>query len=457
MARGSVRKKGSKWYYRFYVKDEYGNTVQKEFAGTENRAETERLMRKAMTEYEEQRLYFTPNSISLGRLLDVWLEEECKRSALSNGTVSAYIGVVRKIQGHPISRHPVQQITPEQLQSFVDTVCFEKLSTGKKRRMPLSRGYMLQFLAVLRGAFRFAVFPKQLIRVNPMQYVRLRGFVSREDVLFQEDSSTDTDAPVITHEQFLVLTGYMGRHASSSVLPVQIAYYTGLRVGEVCGLTWADINLESQFLTVRRSMRYNPMRHKVELDTTKRGRVRTVDFGDTLRSILEKAKASAERTPHELKNIVEAVQEDGRVYYEVRSVAQGTRLSRTLREMQFVCLQSTGAAVSPNCVNQACNRVKKNVKELSAFHFHMLRHTYASNLILGGASPAEVQELLGHKDVATTLSIYPHANREAKRASAKILDRITAASAPDFLPLNDKGKSKGKTSENKRKKVQKKA
>ena len=48
MAKGSVRKKGKKWYYRFYIEDESGNRVQKEFPGTESKAETEALMRKAM-------------------------------------------------------------------------------------------------------------------------------------------------------------------------------------------------------------------------------------------------------------------------------------------------------------------------------------------------------------------------------------------------------------------------
>ena len=35
MAKGSVRKKGKKWYYRFYIEDASGNLVQKEFTGTE--------------------------------------------------------------------------------------------------------------------------------------------------------------------------------------------------------------------------------------------------------------------------------------------------------------------------------------------------------------------------------------------------------------------------------------
>ena len=52
MAKGSVRKKGKKWYYRFYVEDESGRQVQREFAGTESKSETEALLRRAMEDYE---------------------------------------------------------------------------------------------------------------------------------------------------------------------------------------------------------------------------------------------------------------------------------------------------------------------------------------------------------------------------------------------------------------------
>ena len=41
--KGSVRKKGKKWYGRFYIEDESGRKVQKEFAGTESKAETEAI------------------------------------------------------------------------------------------------------------------------------------------------------------------------------------------------------------------------------------------------------------------------------------------------------------------------------------------------------------------------------------------------------------------------------
>ena len=71
-----------------------------------------------------------------------------------------------------------------------------------------------------------------------------------------------------------------------------------------------------------------------------------------------------------------------------------------------------------------CRVAKKRVDGMESFHFHQLRHTFTSNLLSYGAAPKDVQELLGHSDVATTMNIYAHASREAKRDAAKLLDKV---------------------------------
>ena len=84
MAKGSVRKKGKKWYYRFYVEDASGNLVQKECVGTESKSETEKLLRQAMDDYEKKKFVAKADNLTVGQLLDVWAEEELKtvRSAM---------------------------------------------------------------------------------------------------------------------------------------------------------------------------------------------------------------------------------------------------------------------------------------------------------------------------------------------------------------------------------------
>ena len=98
MAKGSVRKKGKKWYYRFYVEDESGNLVQKEFAGTESKSETQAMLRKAMEDYESKKFIAESKNVTLGDLLDMWIDEEVKPGNLSNGTVMAYEGTIRRIK-----------------------------------------------------------------------------------------------------------------------------------------------------------------------------------------------------------------------------------------------------------------------------------------------------------------------------------------------------------------------
>ena len=68
MAKGSVRKKGKKWYFRFYVEDESGRQVQREFAGTENKSETEALLRKAMEDYEAKKFVAKSENTTVGQI-----------------------------------------------------------------------------------------------------------------------------------------------------------------------------------------------------------------------------------------------------------------------------------------------------------------------------------------------------------------------------------------------------
>ena len=53
-----------------------------------------------------------------------------------------------------------------------------------------------------------------------------------------------------------------------------------------------------------------------------------------------------------------------------------------------------------------CRKVAKALEGFEGFHFHQLRHTYTSNLLATGAAPKDVQELLGHSDVSTTMNVY---------------------------------------------------
>ena len=150
-------------------------------------------------------------------------------------------------------------------------------------------------------------------------------------------------------------------------------------------------------------MRYNGARHKTEIGATKRKKIRTVDFCDTLAAIFKTAKAEQHKNRFRYGelyslNYYSEVKEKDRTYYEVYSL--------------------------PRTVGSLCRAARKKVEGLEDFHFHQLRHTFTSNLLSNGAAPKDVQELLGHADVSTTMNIYAHATREAKRTSARLLDKV---------------------------------
>ncbi|MFQ9192605.1 MAG: tyrosine-type recombinase/integrase [Agathobacter rectalis] len=427
MAKGSVRKKGKKWYYRFYVEDQSGNLVQKEYAGTESKSETEKLLRQAMDDYDNKKFVAKTDNLTVGDLLNLWSEEELKTGTLSNGTVENYLGAIRVIKKHPIADRELKNVTAEHLQSFFDLLTFGGEYPDGTVKKGYSKDYIHSFSAVLQQAFRFAVFPKQFITFNPMQYIKLKK--QAEDVDLFSDDDIEEGVQPISHEDYQRLIKYLEGKNPPAILPIQIAYYAGLRIGEVCGLTWQDINLEEQYLTIKRSIRYDGARHKNIIGPTKRKKVRIVDFGDTLAGILKEARKEQLKNRMQYgelyhRNYYKEVQDKNRVYYEYYHLDGTQDVPEEYKEISFVCLRPDGCLELPSTLGIVCRSVSNRLDGFEGFHFHQLRHTYTSNLLSNGAAPKDVQELLGHSDVSTTMNVYAHSTRKAKRNSARLLDKV---------------------------------
>ena len=98
MAKGSVRKKRKEMVLSLLCRGRKRKMVQKEYAGTESKSETEKLLRKALEDYENKKFVAKAESLTVGELLDMWAEEELKTGTLSNGTVENYLGAIRCIK-----------------------------------------------------------------------------------------------------------------------------------------------------------------------------------------------------------------------------------------------------------------------------------------------------------------------------------------------------------------------
>ena len=186
-----------------------------------------------------------------------------------------------------------------------------------------------------------------------------------------------------------------------------------------------------QCLTIKRSIRYDGTKHKNVIGTTKRKKVRIVDFGDTLTEILKAARREQLKSRMQYgelyhRNYYKEVHVKNRVYYEYYHLDGTQEVPADYKEISFVCLRPDGSLELPSTLGIACRSVSKKLEGFEDFHFHQLRHTYTSNLLSNGAAPKDVQELLGHSDVSTTMNIYAHSTRKAKRDSARLLDKVAS-------------------------------
>ena len=366
-------------------------------------------------------------NLTVGQLLDVWAEEELKTGTLSNGTVENYLGTIRNIKKHPLAERKLKNVTSEHLQSFFDLLSFGGVHPDGKERKGYSKDYIHSFSAVMQQSFRFAVFPKQYITFNPMQYIKLRYQTDEVDLFSDEDM--DGNVQPISREDYERLLAYLQKKNPAAILPIQIAYYAGLRIGEACGLAWQDVNLEEQCLTIRRSIRYDGSKRKYIIGPTKRKKVRVVDFGDTLVEIFRNARKEQLKNRMQYgelyhTNYYKEVKEKNRVYYEYYCLDRTEEVPADYKEISFVCLRPDGCLELPTTLGTVCRKVAKTLEGFEGFHFHQLRHTYTSNLLANGAAPKDVQELLGHSDVSTTMNVYAHSTRDAKRKSVRLLDKV---------------------------------
>lgn len=181
---------------------------------------------------------------------------------------------------------------------------------------------------------------------------------------------------------------------------VHLMIDTGMRRGEACGLQWADVDLESQVVTIRRNLCYTPQKG-VYVDTPKSGKVRDVDIGPETAALLEALRGQSEGA--------------GYVFTREGSAEPMHPQSPTryLKKLSAKC----------------------GVPDL---HPHKLRHTFASIAITAGADVASVSEALGHSDKAVTLRMYTRADAESRKRAAQLFRDAIKKAGEDPQPNEKK-------------------
>lgn len=91
----------------------------------------------------------------------------------------------------------------------------------------------------------------------------------------------------------------------------------------------------------------------------------------------------------------------------------------------FVLTTRFGGVQNQGTINKALHRIVRTANSdpdavlLPMFSAHILRHTYCTNMIRGGAELTAVSELMGHRDISTTADIYNDVQRDQKEEAAR--------------------------------------
>ena len=180
------------------------------------------------------------------------------------------------------------------------------------------------------------------------------------------------------------------RRTDETALGILLTVYTGIRLGELCGLKWQDVNAGKGMLHVQRTVE----------------RVAQED-GTTCLAVLTPKTESSNRwipIPQEMMRVLKPDQRLPETY-----LLTGGEIIPDPRTMQ--------------------NRYKALLKRVGVPYrnFHALRHTYATRCIEQGIDAKSVSELLGHSDVRTTLRLYVHASMDYKSKAVEAIGFLNSA------------------------------
>lgn len=173
------------------------------------------------------------------------------------------------------------------------------------------------------------------------------------------------------------LETYLLHNQNNTNISVLLCLFTGLRVGELCGLKWNDIDFDNGTVSVSRTVQRINKHGKSEVaigSPKSKSSVRIVPVPDFLLAIL-KAKRK------------------GDDFYIITGTCKPTE-PRTMQNRFKSILKICGI---------------RNV------NFHLLRHTYATICIENGFDPKTLSELLGHADASITLNRYVHSSMQMKK------------------------------------------
>lgn len=206
-----------------------------------------------------------------------------------------------------------------------------------------------------------------------------------------------TPKDILSKAEIFRLCSHLESEEDLTAVGIHLALYSGVRLGELCALTWADIDLETRTLYVRHTLQRIQNRNRLD------GEPKTM-----LQIGLPKNKKERAIPLHE--QILPVLERTRRLYLSSDYLLSGTSTPVEPRRMS--------------------SRFKRILKEcgLRDIRFHVLRHTFATYSLESGMRTKVLSELMGHSSVKITMDRYVHLSNEFKAAQMNNLQYTDSTS-----------------------------
>lgn len=338
----------------------------------------------------EQNIDFESQEMTLGKWLKEWLDDYAKPSIKISTYVSYETYIRAHIGGHRINNIKLKDLKVSDFQRFFN----EKTKSGSlvKSGEGLSAKTVSNMYNAIHSSLEQAVLNGYITR-NPTVGVRLPRKPKKE-------------MRVLSVDEQRKLMNAVHNSNEPSALGINIALYTGMRLGEVIGLQWRDIHFEENSIKVRRTI--NRVK---DVDGETDNKTKIV-FGDT------KSANSYNRLIPIMKPLREELQkhlEQQKAFFEDHDLQWS--------EEGFVIINKAFKFYEPKNYQIF---FKKYVKRagINDTNFHALRHTFATRSVESGIDVSVLSKILGHYSPAITLERYVHTLKDHAFAS---MDKLSNA------------------------------